>query len=63
MKIRHLEVIHESYFEHLRFAWYVAFVMFVHGLFPWVWGMKASDLMAMKELERLEKIKRGRSKP
>jgi len=37
--------------------------MFVHGLFPGIWGMKASDLMAMKELERLEKIRRGRSKP
>ena len=63
MKIKHLEVIHESYFEHLRFAWYVAFVLIVHGLFPGIWGMKASDLMAMKELERLEKIRRGRSKP
>jgi len=61
LRIKHLEVIHETYFEHLRFAWSVAFVMIVHGLLPWIWGMKASDMMAMKELERLEKIKRGRS--
>ena len=60
-RLKHLEVIHETYFEHLWFAWKVGFVMIVHGLMPWVWSMKASDMMEMKELERREKIRRGRS--
>jgi hypothetical protein len=60
-RLKHLEVIHETYFEHLFFALKVAFVLVVHGFMPWVWSMKASDMMEMKELERREKIRRGRS--
>ena len=60
-RLKHLEVINETYFEHLFFALKVAFVLVVHGLMPWVWSMKASDMMEMKELERREKIRRGRS--
>jgi len=59
--IKHLEWINEGYFEHLRFAWSVAFVMFVHGLLPWVWQYKASDMMHTKEVKRNEKMRRGRS--
>ena len=43
--MRHLKEVNESYFEHLRFAWSVAFVIFVHGLFPWIWEDKASKMM------------------
>ena len=60
-RLKHLEVIDETYFEHLFFALKVAFVLVVHGFMPWVWSMKASDMMEMKELERREKIRRGRS--
>ena len=59
--IKHLEWIDESYFEHLWFAWKVGFVLIVHGLLPWVWAFKASDLMQTKEIERREKVRRGRS--
>ena len=40
-RLKHLEKIQETYFEHLWFAVSVAFVLVVHGLFPWVWGFKA----------------------
>ena len=58
---KHLEQIQETYFEHLWFAVSVAFVLIVHGLFPWVWAMKASDMMEMRDIERREKIRRGKS--
>lgn len=59
--INHLEWIDESYFEHMRFAWSVAFVMFVHGLMPWVWQFKATEMMSKREVQRQEKLRRGRS--
>lgn len=43
--MKHLEEINESYFQHLRFAWSVAFVLLVHGLFPMIWEDKASQMM------------------
>jgi len=60
-RLKHLESIQETYFEHLWFAVSVAFVLVVHGLFPCVWGFKASDMMEMKDIERREKIRRGKS--
>ena len=60
-RLKHLESIQETYFEHLWFAVSVAFVLVVHGLFPWVWPFKASDMMEMRDIERREKIRRGRS--
>ena len=59
--MKHLEAIRETYLEHLWFAWKVAFVLIVHGLFPSVWPMKASDMMDLKTVERREKMRRGRS--
>lgn len=59
--MKHLKDINESYIEHFCFAWSVAFVLLVHGLLPFIWVDKASDMMEMKELERREKIRRGRS--
>jgi len=60
-RLKHLEKIQETYFEHLWFAWKVGFVLIVHGLLPWVWAFKASDMMEMRDIERREKIRRGRS--
>jgi hypothetical protein len=37
----------------------VAFVLLVHGLFPFIWSMKASDMMDLKTVERREKFRRG----
>ena len=61
LKIRHLEWIQESYLEHLWFAWSVAFVLIVHGLLPWVWQFKASEMTSKREIQRMEKLRRGRS--
>jgi hypothetical protein len=58
--MKHLKYIQESYLEHLCFAWKVAGVLIVHGLLPEVWGNKASDMMYLKEVERQEKLRRGR---
>ena len=60
-RLKHLEKIQETYFEHLWFAVSVAFVLVVHGLFPWIWAMKASDMMDLKTVERREKLRRGQS--
>lgn len=60
-RLKHLEAIQETYFEHLWFAWKVGFVLIVHGLLPWIWAFKASDMMEMRDIERREKIRRGRS--
>lgn len=59
--MKHLKYIQESYLQHLCFAWRVAGVLIVHGLLPEVWGNKASDMMHLKEVERQEKLRRGRS--
>ena len=59
--IKHLKWIDEGYFEHMYFAWSVAFVLIVHGLCPWMWQFKATEMMARKETQRQEKIRRGRS--
>jgi len=61
MKIKHLEWIQETYWEHLKFAWSVGFVMLVHGLFPWVWQFKATEMMTKRELIRNEKIRKNRA--
>ena len=61
MMSNHLKEAGETYFEHLRFAWSVAFVMIVHGLLPWVWEYKATEMMSKREIERREKLRRGRS--
>jgi len=61
LRIKHLEWIQESYLEHLWFAWSVAFVLIVHGLLPWVWQFKASEMTSKREIQRMEKLRRGRS--
>jgi len=61
VKIKHLEWIQETYWEHLRFAWSVGFVMMVHGLLPWVWEFKATEMMARREMARNERIRKNRA--
>jgi hypothetical protein len=60
-RLSHLEEAGETYFEHLRFAWSVGFVMLVHGLLPFVWEFKATEMMSRREIQRREKLRRGRS--
>ena len=53
-RLKHLQEAGETYFEHLRFAWSVGFVMLVHGLLPWVWEYKATEMMSKREIKRRE---------
>jgi len=39
----HLEETGMTYFGHLLRAWKWAFVLLVHGLFPFIWETKVSD--------------------
>lgn len=43
--MHHLEETELGYFVHLRRAWSIAFVLFIHGLFPSVWEYKASNML------------------
>jgi hypothetical protein len=39
----HLSDNNIGYFDHLLRAWKWAFVLLVHGLFPFIWETKVSD--------------------
>ena len=41
----HLTDNNVTYFQHLRFAWTVSFILFVHGLFPFIWTTRGSELL------------------
>lgn len=43
--MNHLEEVNMNYWQHLRHAWSVAFILLVHGVFPNVWKNKASDTL------------------
>ena len=60
-RLKHLEEAGETYFQHLRFAWSVCFVMLVHGLLPWVWEYRATEMMARQEMKRRERARRNRA--
>jgi hypothetical protein len=32
--MNHLKEVNMTYWQHLKFAWSIAFVSFVHGIFP-----------------------------
>ena len=57
--MEHLKEAGETYFEHLRFAWSVGFVMIVYGLLPWVWEYRATEMMAKRDIERRERARRN----
>ena len=39
----HLDEVNMGYFEHLKGAWRYAAILFIHGLFPFIWETKVSD--------------------
>lgn len=41
----HLKDVNMNYFQHLKRAWGIAFVLLVHGIFPNVWKTKASEML------------------
>ena len=43
--MKHLKDVQMSYLKHLSHAWAIAFVLIVHGLIPWVWETRASDML------------------
>ena len=59
--MKHLKENGETYWEHLRFAWSVGFVMLVHGLLPFVWEYKASEMIAKQEIKRREYTRKARA--
>ena len=44
-KMKHLKEIEMSYMSHLAHAFSIAGVLIVHGLLPWIWETKASDML------------------
>jgi len=44
----HLSDVEHTYFQHLKRAWRLSFILFVHGLFPEIWKTKASDEICKK---------------
>ena len=57
MNRNHLKEARETYWEHLSFAWSVGFVLFVHGLLPWIWEWKATEMMEKREAQRFGKFR------
>jgi len=47
--MKHLKEIEMSYMGHLIHALSIAAVLIVHGLIPWVWETKASDMLCKKK--------------
>lgn len=43
--MKHLKEANMTYFQHLRFAWSMAFALLVHGLIPSLFTTYASDKM------------------
>ena len=41
--MKHLDDVDMTYFQHMRHAWSIAFVLLVHGLIPCIWETKAKD--------------------
>lgn len=50
--MRHLDEVGENYFQHLRFTLVVSFVLIVHGLLPWIWETKATEMMERRGITR-----------
>lgn len=36
--MKHLKEVNMKYFEHLKFAWSIAFASFIHGIFPFLFS-------------------------
>ena len=46
-----------NYFQHLIRAWRLSFILFVHGLFPFIWETKASDEICKNNSTRAYMLK------
>ena len=44
-EMKHLKDTGYTYFGHMFRAFSVSFVLIIHGIFPWVWETKASELL------------------
>jgi hypothetical protein len=44
----HLSDVDHTYFQHLKRAWKLSFILFIHGLFPEIWKTRASDEICQK---------------
>jgi hypothetical protein len=44
--MKHLDDVKMSYFEHLKFAWSMAFALLIHGVFPSLFTTYASDKLS-----------------
>jgi hypothetical protein len=47
--VKHLKEIEMSYIKHLVHGWSIAGVLIVHGLLPFMWETKASDMLCKKD--------------
>lgn len=43
--MNHLEEVNKTYIQHLLYAWKIAFILIVHGIFPNVWKTRASEII------------------
>ena len=46
---KHLDDVDMSYLQHLYRAYTIALVLLVHGLLPFIWQTKASDLLCQEK--------------
>jgi len=47
--MKHLHEVDMNYSAHFLRAWAIAFVLIVHGLFPFIWEHKASEMLCKKD--------------
>ncbi len=47
--MKHLREVNMTYGQHLLHAASIAIVLIVHGLFPWVWETKATEMLCKNE--------------
>gem|GEM_PF-2670413 len=47
-QMKHLKDINMTYLQHLLHASSIAGVLIVHGLIPWVWETKATEMLCKK---------------
>jgi hypothetical protein len=43
--MKHLKEVNMTYGQHLLHTTSIAIVLIVHGLFPWVWETKATEML------------------
>ena len=43
--MKHLKEVEMTYLQHLWHGWSIATVLIVHGLIPWIWETKATEML------------------